>query len=104
VDTVVPQSTAVDTVVPKADRLKTTKLTQCIHTGTGIVSAGRIEYKAKGACTLRSITKYKNVAIDVSVRNGGIGHVEQKRLWRLNGGQVRFFPDEDHKDVLRGQN
>jgi len=66
-----------------------------MHRDTGIVSAGRIEHKAKGTCTLCSITKYENVAIEVSVRNGGIGQVEQKRLRHLNTGQVRFFPDED---------
>jgi hypothetical protein len=68
---------------------------QSIHIGTGIVSDGRIVNKAKGTCTTCSTTKYKNVAIKVLVRNGGIGHVEQKRR-RLNRGQVRCFPDEDH--------
>jgi hypothetical protein len=51
------------------------KLTQRTQIGAGIVSPVRIEQKARDTCTLCSITKYKNVAIEFSVRNKGIGHV-----------------------------
>jgi hypothetical protein len=86
---------AVDTQWPTARRLKTTKVRQHIHIGIVIVGDGRIVNKAKGTCTICSTAKYKNVVIKVSVRNGGIGHVEQKRQY-LNRGQFRCFPDEDH--------